>query len=187
MLEDKVIRTRFFDRDFVFFATYGLFSPTEIDEGTALLLNQIKLKPEARILDLGCGYGALGIILGTACHSKIVHMVDKDFVAIEYAQKNVKQNKIEAEVYLSNGFSHVPKGELFDLIVSNIPAKVGNELLHQFLEDTKKHLAPDGEMWIVTINGLRQYMKREMTEVFGNAKKVKQSVHYTITKATKES
>lgn len=182
---DQIIQTTYAGKPFTFMATWGLFSPTAIDEGTELLLRECKGKKGMRLLDLGCGYGALGIMLGKEYASPLVHLVDKDFVAVEYAKKNAKENGVLAEVYLSNGFSCVPKEAMFDVIVSNIPAKVGNELLGIFLEDAKAHLAPSGELWVVTINGLRQYIKREMSAIFGNAKKIKQSTHYTVTMARK--
>jgi 16S rRNA G1207 methylase RsmC len=71
--------------------------------------------------------------------------------------------------------------------VSNIPAKVGKEMLSIFLHDIKQHLEPGGQFVVVTINGLRDYMKRTFNESFGNYEKVKQGRDYTISRTVKES
>ncbi len=74
----------------------------------------------------------------------------------------------------------------FTTVVSNIPAKVGKEMLSILLHDIHRQLAPGGQLVVVTINGLRQYMKRNFTEVFGNYEKVKQGRDYTISRCVKE-
>lgn len=169
-----------------FYSTWGLFNPKDIDEGTRLLLEKIELKNPQTVLDLGCGYGALGLALAADLPSATVHLVDKDFVAVEYAKKNATANKLNnCEAYLSNGFSHVPKDMKFDLIVSNLPAKVGKELLYIIMNDAKSHLNPGGSFYVVTISGLKEYIKREFKDVFGNFTKVKQSKTYVVSLAEK--
>ena len=109
-----------------------------------------------------------------------VYMVDKDFVAIEYARKNVKQNQLQnCHVLLSNGFSHLPEVQ-FDVIASNLPANVGKELLQTFFTEAKRHLKQDGRLYVVTISGLREFIKRNFKEVFGNYLKVKQRNTHTV-------
>lgn len=167
-----------------FHSTWGLFNPTDIDEGSRLLIEEIEVKPTDAILDLGCGYGAIGIALAPEVPQGVVHMVDKDFVAVEYTRKNAAINHPgNSKVYLSNGFSHVPAGEKFDVIVSNLPAKVGKELLYIIIKEAKQHLKPDGTLYVVTISGLKEYIKRQFKDVFGNYKKVKQAKTYVVSMA----
>ncbi len=169
-----------------FHSTWGLFSPRQIDSGTALLLRYLTVRPDAQVLDIGCGYGPLGLAIAAQAPEGEVHMVDKDFVAVEYANKNAQLNQLlHAKAYLSNGLSHVPEGQMFDTVVSNIPAKVGKELLNILLWDSYRHLTPGGQMVVVTINGLRQFMKRNMQEIFGHYEKVKQGKDYTVSRAVK--
>jgi 16S rRNA (guanine1207-N2)-methyltransferase len=169
-----------------FQTTWGLFSPREIDSGTDLLLKFITVAPDEKILDLGCGYGPLGITLALSAPQGQVTMVDKDFVAVEYANKNAALNGAgHARALLSNGLAHLPSGLTFTTVVSNIPAKVGKEMMSIFLHDIHQHLEPNGQLVVVTINGLRDYMKRTFTEVFGNYEKVKQGKDYTISRAVK--
>lgn len=170
-----------------FKTTWGIFSPREIDSGTHLLLKHLDIKEDEVALDLGCGYGPIGLTIAACAPKGEVHMVDKDFMAVEYANRNAELNGLNhAKAYLSNGLSNVPKDLLFSTVVSNIPAKVGKEMLSIMLHDIHAQLKPGGQLVVVTINGLRDYMKRNFNEVFGNYKKVKQGKDYTISRAVKE-
>jgi 16S rRNA G1207 methylase RsmC len=125
-----------------FYTTWGLFSPRQIDDGSRMLLEFLDLSPSDHCLDLGCGYGVLGLCLAKMAPDGHILLVDKDFVAVEYAEKNRLHNRIEnASCILSNGFNQVP-AQQFDVIVSNIPAKVGKEMLYIYLFDALKYLKP---------------------------------------------
>lgn len=170
-----------------FKTTWGIFSPREIDAGTHLLLKHLDIKEDEVALDLGCGYGPIGLTIAACAPNGQVHMVDKDFMAVEYANRNAELNGLNhAKAYLSNGLSNVPKEIQFTTVVSNVPAKVGKEMLSIMLHDIHAQLAPGGQFVVVTINGLRDYMKRNFNEVFGNYEKVKQGKDYTISRAVKE-
>ena len=164
-----------------FCSTWGLFSPRDIDDGTRLLLDHLEIAPTDDCLDLGCGYGPIGLTLAALAPQGRTLLVDKDFVAVEYANRNAQRNRLtNAEAQLSNGFDQIDPERRFDLIASNVPAKVGKELLALLLHDAHARLRPGGRLYLVTINGLRQYMKRNLTDVFGNYDKLKQGAHYTV-------
>lgn len=164
-----------------FESTWGLFSPREIDAGTRLLLERIDLTPQADCLDLGCGYGPIGVTLARRAPQGRVLLVDKDFVAVDFARRNIALNGLSnAEALLSNGFDHIDPARRFDLIVSNLPAKVGKELLSLWLHDARARLNPGGALYLVTINGLRQFIKRYLEDIFGHYDKLKQGSHYTV-------
>ena len=170
-----------------FHSTWGLFSPREIDEGTRLLLDRIEVEESDDCLDLGCGYGPIGLTLAKLANKGQTTLVDKDFVAIEYAQKNAQLNHIDnVDIRLSNGFDQI-KDKRFDLVTSNIPAKVGNELMTLFFSDAWQQMNTNGRIYVVTINGLRDYMKRTFKDIFGNYTKVKQGKNYTVSMAVKEN
>jgi 16S rRNA G1207 methylase RsmC len=170
-----------------FHTTWGLFSPREIDEGTLLLLKYIEVDEDADCFDLGCGYGPLGITLAKLAPKGHTLLADKDFIAVNFANKNIKANRIaNAEAILSNAFDQVGDRQ-FDCIVSNIPAKVGKELLQLILHDALAHLKPGGQLYVVTINGLRQFMKRHMTEIFGDYSKLKQGRNYTVARTVRRT
>ena len=174
-----------------FCTTWGLFSPREIDSGTWLLLKQfedgqIDIAPNDDILDLGCGYGPIGLTLARLAPQGQTLLVDKDFVAVDYTQQNIALNRIaNAEVQLSNGLAHIPAERRFDIICSNVPAKVGKEMLYIMLDDAYTRLKPGGRIVLVTISGLREFFKRTLVEAFGNYDKVKQGKDYTVSLAIK--
>lgn len=185
--KDLLIETELMGKPLKLATTWGIFSPREIDSGTDLFLRYLEIKEDEIALDIGCGYGPLGLAIAANAPKGQVHMVDKDFVAVDYANKNAQKNNLgNAKAYLSNGLSTVPKGMMFTTVVSNVPAKVGKEMLSILLHDVHDHLEPGGQFVVVTINGLRQYMKRNFMEVFGNYDKVKQGKDYTISRCVKQ-
>ncbi len=165
-------------------STWGLFSPRGIDEGSTLLLEQLDVREDDVALDLGCGYGPIGLSIAKQASAGRVHLVDKDFVAVDYSRDNASRNGIDnAEVYLSNGFSAVPLDLPLSLVVSNLPAKVGNEFFQITFDDARRRMQPGARIVVVTINGLRSFIKRSFTEVFGNYQKLKQGKTYTVSMA----
>lgn len=185
--EDIVFQARLRGHPFTFHSTWGIFSPREVDEGSRMLIDRVEIHESDDILDLGCGYGPIGISLARLAPKGNTLMVDKDFVAVEYANTNARLNGLNnCQAMLSNGFAQVGN-RTFDLVVSNIPAKVGKEMLYLLLYDALEHLNPGGRLYVVTINGLRQFIKRSFTEVFGNYDKLKQGRQYTVAVAEKTS
>lgn len=183
--QDTVFTEVLCEKKLTFHTTWGLFSPREIDSGTRLLLNHITLPANASVLDLGCGYGALGLALAASAPTCHVTMVDKDFVAIEYCRKNARLNGLEnTTILLSNGLQQVEAGD-FDMVLTNLPAKSGKELYYLMFFDAFDRLKSGGSFYIVTITGLRGFVKRVFNEVFGNYRKLKQGPVYTVAVATK--
>ncbi|WP_299871052.1 class I SAM-dependent methyltransferase [uncultured Cocleimonas sp.] len=167
-------------------STWGIFSPRELDDGTKLMMQYIKINPDDNCFDLGCGYGPIGLTMAKLAPNGETILVDKDFMAVEYANKNAALNKIpNATAQLSNGFQHIERSKRFNVIASNVPAKVGKEMMSLMLHDAHHHLEKNGSLYLVTVNGLRQYMKRNLKEIFGNYKKLKQGKAYTIHLAQK--
>jgi len=185
--KDQVVTAQLLGTQLEFQTTWGLFSPRAIDEGTLLLLDHLTVASDEIALDMGCGYGPLGLAIAAQCPQGQVHLVDKDFVAVDYTAANAKRNKLtNTHAYLSNGFSTVAEDLPLTLVVSNLPAKVGNEMFYISFYDACRRMQPGAKIVVVTINGLRQFVKRAFSDVFGNYKKVKQGKSYTISMATKE-
>ena len=121
---------------------------------------------------MGCGYGPLGLAIASQCPQGQVHLVDKDFIAVEYTQANAKRNNLaNAQAYLSNGFSAVPADLPLSLVVSNLPAKVGNEMFYITFTDAHRRMQPGAKIVVVTINGLRQFVKRSFNDVLVTTRK----------------
>jgi 16S rRNA G1207 methylase RsmC len=185
--QDLSIQTTLLGHDLILKTRWGVFSPRAIDDGTLLLMKYLDIDECDKCLDLGCGYGPIGLSVAKSCPQGEVHMVDKDFVAVELSNNNAKLNHIDnARAYLSDAFLSVNKDNYFDQIISNVPAKVGREQLSIILYDAYDALKPGGKITFVTINGLRNFIKDNFKSVFGNYKKLKQGQKYTISQAIKQ-
>jgi 16S rRNA (guanine1207-N2)-methyltransferase len=183
--EDIVFSDTLAGHPLTFHSTWGLFSPRGIDGGTRLLLDHAHVEETDDCLDLGCGYGPIGLTLARMAPRGRTCLVDKDFVAVDYSAKNARLNGItNCEAFLSNGFSAVGERR-FHVVASNLPAKVGKELLYLYLYDAYEHLHPGGRLYVVTITGLRRFIERGFKEVFGNYDKLKQGREYTVALATR--
>ncbi len=185
--EDLVLDACLRGQAFRLNSTWGLFSPRAVDAGSLLLLERLEVSSDTVALDLGCGYGPLGLAIAAAAPAGQVHMVDRDFLAIEYSRLNARQNNLDnVEIYLSNGFSAVPEDLALDLVVSNLPAKVGNEMFRLMFHDAHQRMRPGARIVVVTVNGLRDFVKKSFRETFGNSEKIKQGRTHTVTAATRE-
>ncbi len=164
-----------------FHTTWGLFSPKAIDEGSRLLLDHLEVRPDDHAIDLGCGYGPLGLAIARSAPRGGCLMVDKDFVAVQYANANARRNHVmNAQAMLSDGLRQVPATRRFTLAVTNLPAKTSKEHYYLFFHDIRERLEPGGRFYLVAISGLRQFIARAFEEVFGNHSKIKQGKRYTV-------
>ena len=154
---------RYFHRgqNFVFDVGHTLFSSFDVDEGTEVFLRFLQFDAPRTILDLGCGYGPIGIILARLCPDARVVMVDKDLLAVRYARHNAEQNgQQNVTVVGSVGMESVPDLP-YDLIVSNIPAKIGDAAIEQeFIMRPYERLQPGGHYWFVVVSGLNHLIPR---------------------------
>jgi len=92
--QDLTIQVNLLDHDLTFKTRWGVFSPRAIDEGTQLFLKHVDIQESDKCLDLGCGYGPIGLAVAKSCPKGEVHMVDKDFIAVELSNTNAKLNNI---------------------------------------------------------------------------------------------
>lgn len=183
--KDIVFNDQLLGHDLEFHTTWGLFSPKGIDDGSRLLLKYLEVKDDDQAIDLGCGYGPLGISIAKSAPKGNCLMVDKDFVAVEYANANAKRNGVKnASAQLSDGLNHI-SDQRFSLAVTNLPAKTNKEHYYLFFSDIYNKLEPGGRFYVVVISGLRQFIARSFEEIFGNHKKLKQGKFYTVAVATK--
>jgi len=184
--EDIVFSDTLCGHTLSYHTTWGLFSPRGIDSGTRLLLDHVEVNETDDCMDLGCGYGPIGLTLARMAPKGHTCLVDKDFVAVDYSAMNARINGItNAEAFLSNGFSAIGDRR-FHVITSNLPAKVGKEMLYLYLYDAFEHMHPGGRLYVVTITGLRRFIERGFKEVFGNYDKLKQGKDYTVAMAVRE-
>ena len=145
-----------------FEVAHTLFASHDVDAGSRLLLRCLEHeRPPQRILDLGCGYGVLGIALARRFPEASVVMADSNLLAVRYARRNIALNGItNAEAIGSVALEDVPPGT-YDLIVSNVPAKIGDEAIEaEFVQGPRGRLASGGAYWFVAVSGLNHLLKR---------------------------
>lgn len=149
--------------DFDFRVSQGTFSSYNIDNGTQRLLRTLTsqgINNYNKVFDLGCGYGPIGIILKKVYPKSTVHMVDRDALALEYSRQNAQLNNVnDVQIYGSLGYDNVREKD-FNLVVSNIPAKVGEPVLLHMLQNAKYFLVPDGKVVVVVIDEIVEYVSR---------------------------
>jgi 16S rRNA (guanine1207-N2)-methyltransferase len=166
-----IIKTYFRLRLFEFVTASGVFSKTRIDPGTRLLIESMILPEKGYALDLGCGYGPVGIVAAAFNPSLHVVMTDLNERALRLAKENAKRNKTE-NVEIRKGFLYEPvRDTKFETILSNPPTTAGMKIVLPIIEQAPQHLAKDGLLQIVVrskISGKRLTTKIE--ETFGNIK-----------------
>lgn len=163
---------------FTFFTDSGVFSKKMIDYGSQVLLNALEVEEGGRLLDVGCGYGPLGIALAKT-KGLDVTMVDINHRALDLAKKNAEKNHVSANIFQSSVYDNV-EGE-FDHIISNPPIRAGKEIVHRIISESINHLVVGGTLTIVIQKKQgAPSAKAKMAEVFGNVETVKKDKGYYI-------
>ena len=146
---------------FTFDVANELFSTFAIDHGTDMFVRHIELNNPKTILDIGCGYGPIGIILAKTNPQAEVVMVDTDLLAIRYTNLNIDKNNVENAKAIGSIGMEAVNDKTFDLITSNVPAKIGDKAItEEFILTPYNHLNTNGELWIVVVSGLNHLIPR---------------------------
>jgi 16S rRNA (guanine1207-N2)-methyltransferase len=147
--ETRLIQYNYGDGVINFTSDLGVFSKNKLDYGSRLLIETFMNQGiyNASILDVGCGYGFIGLSLAKFRNAKVT-MVDVNKRALHLANMNIKSNKIDnAEAFESNIYESV-EGK-YDFIITNPPIRTGRETVLEFLRGAKEHLNENGELWFV--------------------------------------
>ena len=167
-----------------FLTDAGVFSKKMIDFGSQLLLKCLEVNQGETVLDVGCGYGPLGLSLAKA-YGVQATMVDINNRALDLARQNAERNKVEATIFQSNIYEQV-KGK-FDHVISNPPIRAGKQVVHEIIEKSKDFLGIGGDLTIVIQKKQgAPSAKSKMEEVFGNCEIVKKDKGYYILRSVKE-
>lgn len=146
--EIKVLNYSYKNYDLTFLSDNGVFSKNHLDYGSKLLLESFldNYNGENSILDLGCGYGFIGISLAKVTDASIT-MCDVNKRALHLCERNIKENKVNANVTQSNIYENIK--DKYDVIITNPPIRAGKVIVMDFLKNAKEHLNPDGKLWFV--------------------------------------
>ncbi|WP_058300186.1 class I SAM-dependent methyltransferase [Gorillibacterium timonense] len=135
--------------EFTFVTDAGVFSKGGVDYGSKALIRCMEIPDGARVLDVGCGYGPIGLTAATLSPSSTVTMLDVNERAVELSRENARMNGIgNTEVFVSDGVTAV-KGRSFDCVLTNPPIRAGKEVVHRIFEEAAECLVPGGKLWVV--------------------------------------
>ena len=160
----------------------GVFSWDGVDPGTRCLIGCLDVSPCARVLDLGCGYGAIGMVCARLAPRGQVRLVDASVRAVACARANLGENAIRnAAAMVSDGFEALGEAR-FDLVVSNPPFHEGNATAHPFIDGAAAHLVPGGRLVMVVMRP--EPYRRRMARAFNRVAALVQKEGYTVLAAS---
>jgi 16S rRNA (guanine1207-N2)-methyltransferase len=164
----------------------GVFSKTGIDYGSRVLIEAMDIPPGARVLDVGCGYGPIGISASLLNRSATVTMIDVNERAVLLAKENADLNGADNVQVLQSDVYEAVQGQQFDVIVTNPPIRAGKAVVHRILEEAFQLLSPGGAIWVVIQKKQgAPSAAAKLEEVFGNCKEVTKDKGYRILMAVK--
>ncbi len=145
--EIKEVKVNIGNKTYTFKTDNGVFSKKGLDFGTRTLLENIPIEEiKGKVLDIGCGYGAIGIFVASNTEA-VVDMTDINSRSISLAKQNVILNHVQANVQYSNIYKDIT--DKYDYIITNPPIRVGKKVLYEILFKAKEHLLENGELWLV--------------------------------------
>lgn len=170
--------------DLSFQTDAGVFSKGEVDTGTRLLLEALPEKMDGDILDLGCGWGVIGISIAKNWPETRVTMADVNTRALDLSRENAKRNRAEVICVESDGMAAL-EGQTFDAVVTNPPIRAGKQVIYKMFADAAKSLKLGGALYLVIRKqqGAESCMKYLQT-IYGNVEKLVKSGGFWVLKAS---
>lgn len=182
----QTIKYYFKKNTLLFDTDNGVFSKSGIDYGSNVLLQTLPdLSEKNTLLDVGCGYGTMGLTIAKKYSDLKVDMVDVNLRAIELSKNNALKNDIHnVDIYESSCYQNVDK--VYDVIISNPPIRAGKKIVFEILSGAYEHLVEGGELWIVIQKkqGAESSLKHLKT-LFENVEVVNKDGGYWIIKSRK--
>ncbi|MFY0544914.1 class I SAM-dependent methyltransferase [Brevibacillus sp. H7] len=164
----------------------GVFSRDRIDFGSVLLIETMEIASDADVLDVGCGYGPIGLTAARLAERGHVTMIDVNERAVELARRNAAANGIQnVNILVSDVYSAVSDKQ-FDVILTNPPIRAGKEIVHRIFTEGHQRLKEGGHLWVVIQKkqGAPSALKK-LQETYAEVEEVERSKGYFIFKARK--
>ncbi|MCP3781536.1 class I SAM-dependent methyltransferase [Paenibacillus sp. MZ03-122A] len=184
--ERRSLETVLRGRSYRFVSDSGVFSKQGIDYGSRVLIEAMQLPAQASVLDVGCGYGPIGLTAAALVPEGHVTMVDINERAVQLAIENAERNGVKnVTIKQSDLFAEV-KNERFDVILTNPPIRAGKETVHTIFELAYEHLNEGGALWVVIQKKQgAPSASAKIESLFGNVEEVTKDKGYRILKAEK--
>ena len=182
--EERSFRAVFAGRVLAFDTDAGVFSKQHVDPGSELLCKALPDTLGTRVLDMGCGWGAMTIMTLARFPKAEITMADVNERALALAVSNVEKNHMQAAAILSDGFEKI-EGE-FDAVITNPPIRAGKAVIYKMFEDAKEHLVPGGALYLVIRKqqGAPSALKF-LKELYGKAEVIERDGGYWIIECIK--
>lgn len=178
------LKVQLLGQKMTFLTDAGVFSKKMIDYGSQALLKCLDFHKQESVLDVGCGYGALGLTLVKAKEVEAT-LVDINQRALDLARQNAERNQVLATIFQSNLYQNV-EGR-FHHIISNPPIRAGKQVVHEVITGSYTHLLDGGDLTIVIQKKQgAPSAKAKMEDVFGNCEILKKDKGYYILRSRKE-
>ncbi len=184
--EERIIEYCIKDKVIKFTVDNGVFSKNHVDIATNFMLNVILNENiSGKVLDLGCGYGTIGITLSKFFKIDLT-MLDINERALHLTKENLKLNKVDARVIESDGFNEIKDDEKFDIIITNPPIRAGKAVIYKMYEDSYNHLNDGGKLYLV-INKKHgaPSTKEYLEELFGNCEVLDKKAGFNVIRCEK--
>ena len=187
--EEREIEYFIKDKEIKLIVDNGVFSKSHVDIATNFMLNTILKSEEisGEVLDLGCGYGVVGIVLSKFFKDLKITMIDINERALGLAKKNCKKNNLEnIQIIESDGFSQIKEKKEFDVIITNPPIRAGKQVIYKMYEDSYNHLKKGGKLYLV-INKKHgaPSTKDYLITLFGNCEVMDKKTGFNVLKCEK--
>lgn len=180
-LDHATVRATLLGKPLVFTTARGLFSADRVDDGTLLLLAHLPTGVPSDVLDVGCGYGALGLAIAAAHDDARITLVDRDLVAVAYAARNAEAMGLTgAHSRGGLGYRDLDAEARFDWVVCNIPARIGDAAIRYLIEQGARRLRPRGELRFVVIRDLGPVVARVAAETTLPVREIARSTRHCV-------
>lgn len=164
----------------------GVFSKGDIDYGSRVLIEAMEIPDGSAVLDVGCGYGPIGISAAYLAPMGHVTMIDINSRAVELARENARNNGTHNVTVMESDVLSAVKGQKFDVIVTNPPIRAGKAVVHRIFEEAYAHLNEGGTLWVVIQKKQgAPSAAAKLESLFGDVEEVGKDKGYRIIKAQK--
>ncbi|WNR44291.1 class I SAM-dependent methyltransferase [Paenibacillus roseipurpureus] len=173
-------------KTFTFLTDAGVFSKKGVDYGSKVLIETMELPADAAVLDVGCGYGPMGLSAAHLCPQGHVTMLDINERAVELSKENARRNGITNVTVLQSDRLEQVKDQKFDVVLTNPPIRAGKETVHRIFEEAHNCLVPGGSIWVVIQKkqGSPSAVKK-LESMYSEVAEISKDKGYRILKATK--
>ena len=192
--ERRTIEYRANGMNFRFVTDTNVFSRSEIDKGSDLLINSViedikerGAKKGERLLDLGCGYGPVGIVMKSVFMAFEVTQVDVNSRAVELSKENAERNNVKMKKCVqSDVLSALGDDEIFDIVMTNPPVRAGKQTVFAFYDQAYEHMASGASIYAVLQRKQgAPSTEKKLMELFGNCETVAISGGYRVMRSVK--